>query len=78
MVKRVEKMSWKPFLNGDIVLEEKKRNQWFPILTTGSMLALKTGFVVLAASSTPVGAASAAGGLAKLLTEMLVLTDYIA
>lgn len=76
MLKKVEKLEWKPFFNGDIVLDQKK-TKLVPILITGSMIVLKSG-VVLAASSTPVGAAGAAGGLATLLNELLVVCDYIA
>ncbi|MCM3569843.1 hypothetical protein [Neobacillus mesonae] len=76
-MKRVEKVAWNSFFNGDIVVKEEKINKWIPVVVTGSMIILKTG-VVLAASSTPVVAAGAAGGLAKLLGELLVVCDYIA
>lgn len=73
MLKRVEKVQWKSFFDGDIVVD-KEAKKWIPIVVTGSMIVLKSG-VVLAAATTPGGAA---GGLAKLLAEMLVIADYIA
>lgn len=73
MLKTVEKVQWKSFFDGDIVVD-KEAKKWIPIVVTGSMIVLKSG-VVLAAATTPGGAA---GGLAKLLAEMLVIADYIA
>jgi hypothetical protein len=74
MLKRVEKVEWKSFMDGNVMSMEKK-SKWIPVLITGSIFVLKAG-VVLAASSTPGGAA--AGGLARLMSEMSGIGDYIA
>jgi hypothetical protein len=73
VLKKMEKVQWKSFFDGDVVVE-KEVKRWIPIVATGSMIVLKSG-IVLAASTTPGGAA---GGLAKLLGELLVIADYIA
>jgi hypothetical protein len=69
----VEKVEWNPFFDGNVVIEQKKL-KWVPIVVTGSMIILRSS-AVLAATSTPAGAA---GSLAKLMTEMLAVGDYIA
>ena len=76
-MKKIKKVEWKQFFDGDIVMLEEKKSKWAAILTTSSIFVLKTT-IVFAASSVPgAGVAGAAGGLAKLLTEMLVVGDYI-